>query len=467
MKLVADKPEVQSYLILEDDAVLDAECIPLLNYIHEKNLLPDGCDVLYLGGVLPPNKEGFASVVEPVNECIGRIKENTLFSEKPSRNFHFCAYSYILRRSGAEKLCAMLKRGCWAPADHLLCNSYKELNLYCTIPIVAGCYQDTDPRYAVSDFNTFGKEDYDSDLRNEDVFSQEEILASTLPGEFSLERALNVKYTLPTKKSPLIFHDITGLFEKQWLEDILGKKLDEIETDIPIVLYQKPHCEKLMQTLRSWPAFTLLHLSDEACIDPIELYDWPACKGVVRNYVRKGVSSKVTTIPLGYHWSASASGSASASQRRDLLWSFIGAEHGERRDKLQAFKGILPNKCIFQKGWNSPEKCGKEEVIDSLQRSMCVPCPGGMNYETFRIYEALEAGAVPILVEEPGSVEFLAYLKKWIPLATSPDWPTAARVAYGLTQNTELYRDYRKSLLVGWASLKAWATAQARKTLLV
>jgi GR25 family glycosyltransferase involved in LPS biosynthesis len=471
MKLVTDKPEIQSYLILEDDAILDPEFTPLLQHIHEKNLLPADCDVLYLGGILPPNREGFVSVVEPVNECIGRVKENTLFSEKPSRNFHFCAYSYILRRSGAEKLCAMLRQGCWAPADHLLCNSFKDLNLYFTIPIVGGCYQDTDPKYAVSDFNTFGKEEYDSDLRNDDVFSKEEVLACTTPGEFSLERALDVQVELQLqqqqkeapKKSPLIFHDVSALFEKQWLEDILGKRLDQIETDVPIVLYQRPHCEKLVETLKSWPAFTLLHLSDEACIDPIELYDWPACKGVVRNYVRAGLSSKVVTIPLGYHWA----GSAPASPRKDLLWSFIGAEHGNRRDKLHPFKGILPNKCVFQKGWNSPEKCGKEEVVDSLQRSLCVPCPGGLNYETFRIYEALEAGAVPMLVEEPGSELFLAYLKKWIPVATSPDWPTAGRVLQGLSQKPELYREYRKSVLLGWASLKAWTITQVRKTLLV
>ena len=461
MKLLADKPEIQSYLILEDDAVLTPECIPLLNHIHKEGLLPKDCDVLYLGGILPPNKERFPSVVEEVNECIGRIKENTLFSETPSRYFHFCAYSYVLYRSGAEKLCAMLKeRGCWAPADHLLCNSHQELNLYCTTPLVAGCYQDTDPRYAVSNFNVFGKEEYDSDLRNEDVFTKEEILACTTPGTFSLESALIPKEAPKAKKSPLIFHDISGLFEKQWLEDLLGKPLDTIETDVPIVLYQRPHCDKLRETLRSWPAFTLLHLSDEGGIDPIDLYSWPACKGVVRNYVRPNLPKHVVTIPLGYHWTSYG------VQNRDLLWSFIGAEYGGRKDSLRNFKAIQPNKCVFQQGWNSPTKCGKEEFIDSLQRSLCVPCPGGVNYETFRIYEALEAGAVPLLVEEPRSAEFLQYIKQWIPLATSPDWPTAARVLHGLTQKPELFREYRKSILLGWAVLKEWAATQAKKTLL-
>jgi GR25 family glycosyltransferase involved in LPS biosynthesis len=478
MKLCADKPDIQTYLILEDDAVLHPDCIPLLNAVHERGL-PDDWDILYLGGILPPNKQGFESVVEPVNEYIGRIKENTLFSETPTRYFHFCAYSYILRRKAAEKLCARLKKtGCWAPADHLLCNSHDELNIYCTIPLVAGCYQDSDPRYTVSNFNVFGKEEYDSDLRNEDVFTQEEVLAATRPGEFSLERALGqavvkaeaVKTETVVKaeavkgqvtRYPIIFHDMSGLFEQSWLEELLGQKISEVQTEIPIFLYQRPYCEQIKKTLAGWPEFTLLHLSDEDGQDPIDIYDWPSCKGVIRNYMKKGLPNKVVTIPLGYHWAG-----PTENKGRDLFWSFIGAEHKGRRDSLQQFKGIQPNKCVFQKEWNSPEKCAKEEVVDTLQRSLCVPCPGGVNYETFRIYEALEAGAVPVFVEEPGSAELLAYLKRWLPIATSPDWNTAARVVHGLTTRQELYREYRKSLLVGWASLKQWAAKEVKRVLL-
>jgi hypothetical protein len=123
-------------------------------------------------------------------------------------------------------------------------------------------------------------------------------------------------------------------------------------------------------------------------------------------------------------------------------------------------------KCVLQKEWNSPGQCGREEVVDSLQRSLCVPCPAGINYETFRIYETLEAGAIPMLVEENGSTELLEFLKRWIPISTSPDWVTAAKVLHGLSQNTELYNEYRKSILIGWVSLKQWAAKEAKRILL-
>jgi hypothetical protein len=267
------------------------------------------------------------------------------------------------------------------------------------------------------------------------------------------------------KTYPMIFHDIDGLFEKEWIEELLGNRLVDIQTEVPIVLYQRPYCDKLKETLATWPAFSLMHLSDEDGRDPIDIYTWPACKGVVRNYLRKipfTAESKVVTIPLGYHWRPIT---RTQGIKKDLVWSFIGAEHHGRLVKLHPFKGIDPNKCVLQKTWNSSEKCEEDEVVDSLVRSLCVPCPRGVNVETFRLYEALEAGCVPIVVEETGSAEYLAYLKRFLPIATSPDWPTAARVVHGLSKQLDLYKEYRKSLMTGWSSMKEWASSEAKRVL--
>jgi len=476
-KLLDDKKEINSYLILEDDAIVNSEFISLFNSADGN--LPADWDVIYLGGVLPPNREGFESSIEPVNQFLGRVKKNTLFHEKGSNYFHFCAYSYILRRSGAEKLMNLCKEreGCWAPADHLICNAYEKINIYFTNPLMAGCYQDTDPRYQASNFNIFGKEEYDSDLRNEDRFTDEEVcalpvvpldIAGALKDASALPLATALPVTaaaaLPTAVQelfPVIFHHIDGLFEKKWLEFVLGQTIESIRTKVPIVIYQRPYCNKLKEVLRTWPAFTLLHISDEDYTDPIDIYEWPACKGVVRNYVRPLRNQKVVTIPLGYHWSRNT-----MIQKRNLIWSFIGANYANRREKLEPFKALTPNSCIFQPGWNSIHAIGEDEMLDTLEASMCVPCPGGVNYETFRLYEALEAGAVPILVDgDAGDAAFLDYLKRWLPIVSSPDWATAARIVGGLAQRPDLYEAYRKSLMDGWASMKRSAIEAARKTL--
>ena len=471
MKLLEDKKEIDTYLILEDDAIVSPTVIDIFHELSCKKAIPDDWDVIYLGGVLPPNREGFESAIEMVNPHVSRIKENTMFRGEPSRYFHFCAYAYIIRRSGAEKLMKMCKDmdGCWAPADHLLCNSHQILNIYFPYPLLAGCYQDNDPIYQTSAFNTFKKEEYDSDLRNDERFSVDAAAAAAAASKLDIKQALldassNQKAPSPTSKFPIVYNDIDGLFEKQWLEYLLGQKITDVRTEIPIVIYQRPYCEKLKATLRDWPAFTLIHLSDEKGLDPIDIYDWPACKGVVRNYIRSDIrNEKVLIIPLGYHWNASAT--AKQDVRKDLIWSFVGAEHINRKEKLRPFKELSPNTCIFQKEWNSPDKIGEKEVINILQRSLCVPCPGGVEQETFRIYEALEAGAIPILVEE--DAPFLTFFKNWIPLAISPDWITAARVVHGLTQRPELYIEYKRSLINGWNAMKEWACKSVRERLFI
>jgi GR25 family glycosyltransferase involved in LPS biosynthesis len=58
-QLIHEKPEIQNYLILEDDAKLqpgwEAKWEAAAPYI------PDDYDIVYLGGILPPNRPGFES----------------------------------------------------------------------------------------------------------------------------------------------------------------------------------------------------------------------------------------------------------------------------------------------------------------------------------------------------------------------------------------------------------------------
>jgi monoamine oxidase len=61
---------------------------------------------------------------------------------------------------------------------------------------------------------------------------------------------------------------------------------------------------------------------------------------------------------------------------------------------------IDEHKLVLMDQWNSPKMIGREETLAILLNSWCVPCPAGNNVETFRLYEALEAGAVPIIVQE-------------------------------------------------------------------
>jgi hypothetical protein len=112
--------------------------------------LPEDWDVISLGGILPPNRGGFEHVKEKVNEYISRVAPNKFFGqEMPTRYFHWCAYSYVLskRESSGGTLTSCTRDGYWTSADHMICNPVNTINMYFLDPLVAGCYQDDDPKY--------------------------------------------------------------------------------------------------------------------------------------------------------------------------------------------------------------------------------------------------------------------------------------------------------------------------------
>ena len=82
--------------------------------------------------------------------------------------------------------------------------------------------------------------------------------------------------------------------------------------------------EKLNTLAQQKKPVVLLHLSDETVNDPLSIYEHPAVKLVIRNYVRKDipVSDKVITIPLGYVRNRSLKGKFKKLSERSLAWSF-------------------------------------------------------------------------------------------------------------------------------------------------
>ena len=507
MRLLTDKPDIQSYLVLEDDVVLDSTWKQRWDAMIDDDALPEDWDIVYLGGILPPNREGFeACCVEKLNKHIARIKENQVFGQPiPNRYMHFCAYAYVLSRRGAQKILDVLaaKDGYWTSADHMICNIYDYLKIYFLHPLVAGCYQDNDPIYKTSAFNDFSRVDsFDSDLwNNKEHFSEEEVKKHTKDIEIDILGALEearrsmqeqvdvigqesqekAKEDLIEEKKTVMkrrFVSVTGgcdmskFYEFAWFKQLFGSEgmvlevdtVDQPQDDEPIVVIQRPHVEKAHEELLRWKKagkkFYILHVSDEFGTDPVDFYEWDECLGVLRNYVRDDVkeSEKVKVIPLGFHW-AIENGEpyihTPQSPFREYTWSFVGTGWQGRKEKLDILKNIpSEHKCILQEGWDSADKLGKEESLGIMLNSLCIPCPGGMNGETFRIYEALEAGAIPVLVKEAGMEKIMGYLVRWLPLLNAENWIHAAQVIHTLKEKPELYEQYRIQILAGWEKMK-------------
>jgi len=498
MQLANEKEDIQNYLILEDDARLSPDWRARWEKIYNHDCMPADWDVVYLGGILPPNKEGFSQMIEPVNKYVARIKKNTSFGQRePDRYMHFCAYAYVLSRRGAIKILDVLKAkgGYWTSADHMICNIHQILNIYFTNPLTAGCFQDDDPVYCNSQFNDFSRVDkFDSDLwNNTERFSEEEVAAvmdSAAPLDISgtLEEARRnlasaeateaaeaekPKVSEPAKGRRFVSvagppMDMSTWYEYAWLRQMFSSagmssfeiaRLEEPAHDCPVVVVQRPHIEESASVLKGWSdaglKFFVLHMSDEFCADPVDFYELEGCKGVIRNYVRDGLSDKALVIPLGFHWAIPNGEPYIHTPRppfRELAWSFVGTNWMGRREKLAPLTQAGEHKMVFMDDWNSPKMIGREESLSILLNSWCVPCPSGHNGETFRFYEALEAGAVPIVVKEGGA--FLKYISQHIQIMPAESWQHAAQLIYTLKAQPEVYEKYRASLLIGWENLK-------------
>jgi len=201
-KLANDKL-AKSYLIMEDDVVLFDRWI--LRWMTAAKAIPEDADVIYLGGILPPNKAAFAQVAEKVNDYFGKVAPNTLYSSSPRRYFHFCNYAYVLTQRGARKLIELVKeKGIFTSGDHMIVNHGDNLlNIYFTTPLLATCFQENDPVYQRSDFNNFNRVDnFDSDLwNNTECFTKEETFA-VISKELQTQKYKVVGDALPCAPCP-------------------------------------------------------------------------------------------------------------------------------------------------------------------------------------------------------------------------------------------------------------------------
>jgi len=577
-----------SYLILEDDVRFHPQWIDI--WKQASTMIPDDADVIYLGGILPPNKDVFATVIESVNQFFVRIKENDLFQPGQKRRyFHSCNYSYILFARGAKKLQKIIEeKGIFTSGDHMIVNHMEELNIYFMRPIVAGCFQDLDPRYQKSEFNNFDRKDnFDSDLWNNNehfdpnveenikesgvhdlIMDDSNIQANTILlmlAQGKLQEFLNlsqsfleniynkcesnesnnnwfrvilqiltsqsVKYstiqkeelkncltTLKNKSTNQIIqacleellnkisNDIIGgapgissipnasfikngiplwyfipnhnntCLEKEWLEEIISRPIEFIAYGneyignhaIHFLMIQKWERTKdiILEKLNSLHSenkkAVLVHISDEFLNDNLEIYEHPAVELILRNYVREiKTTKKIITIPLGYVNNRSLKGHFKKMNERKYVWSFAGSiDKSGRVEMLQNLSRIEPNSMKLLKTWKAPTAEEAKEYMDTLNDTVFIPCPKGVNYETYRIYEALESGCIPICITSDTNEHqvYETLIGSGVILMVK-DWPAALNTINQIYSNKSVLDQLQDNLTKYWMNQKLRITS--------
>lgn len=216
-----------------------------------------------------------------------------------------------------------------------------------------------------------------------------------------------------SKVSVQWFTQDKDLFEFDWLTSLLEGATDQIlvandisqlKVDKKVILvcnHAVPYRPFLDALRENNSSYGIILLSDENLLEPCEWLHDPACKFLFRNYLHPLYirHPKVTTFGLGYKRNLSTHCLSIPTDERSTLWSFAGTPHGERALILDLFKDLRPNETHTCSGFGADDGISTEDYASMLNDSQFALCPVGQeSADTFRIYEALEAGCIPVTI---------------------------------------------------------------------
>ena len=162
-------------------------------------------------------------------------------------------------------------------------------------------------------------------------------------------------------------------------------------------IHFKEHFYKKLKTLAK--KIFLFHINDEH-LDKrsMPIYDyfnhvWRTCCSP-----KYFLNNKVKCIPPGYK--SGFKKKFDLNKKRQFKWCFFGTQHkSSRHDMNFQLKEIKPNFVNRTDKFADKEKSmGVDDMIKILSDTNFVPCPAGFYHpESYRIYEALQCGAIPIV----------------------------------------------------------------------
>jgi hypothetical protein len=110
----------------------------------------------------------------------------------------------------------------------------------------------------------------------------------------------------------------------------------------------------------------------------------------------------------------------------------------------------IPHAAEFYEGWNSAKALKGDAYISMLLNTVFVPCPDGVNAETFRFYEALECGCIPLLVRTEANEAWINWVTAKTKIIPMKSWADARDFVKYIMGNKEQLEGYRTAVLEAW-----------------
>jgi hypothetical protein len=249
------------------------------------------------------------------------------------------------------------------------------------------------------------------------------------------------------------------LFEFDWLTSLLEGTTDQVlvadnvsqlQLDKKVLLIcnhavpYRPFLDALRQNNSS---YGIILLSDENLLEPCEWLHDPACKFLFRNYLHPLYirHPKVTVFGLGYKRNFLTHCLTIPVEERSTLWSFAGTPHGERSVVLDMFKDLKPNEVHACSGFGADDGISTEDYVSMLNDSQFALCLLGQeSADTFRLYEALEAGCIPVTINRSNQFDIrpsywhgVFYGETDLPFIAEDSWEKAKEKMIHIIENNE------------------------------
>jgi hypothetical protein len=203
----------------------------------------------------------------------------------------------------------------------------------------------------------------------------------------------------------IVWHiDPAQSWEPDWIEYIFSKTPHNTIIDLSqskfidrsYIVYNctvdiVPYVEKMyLQNKR----FGLIHLSDEYDQDSLDHY--VRAQVILKNYYRHVAMSNVVHFPLGWMKTFPHNLPIKSTWDREHTWSFIGNISKSTRLEMIHYMNTISNG--IHQGPHTGQSLTPSEMAQIYNNSLFVPCPrGNWNVDSFRVTEALQMGALPIV----------------------------------------------------------------------
>ena len=196
----------------------------------------------------------------------------------------------------------------------------------------------------------------------------------------------------------------------------------------------------------------LIHLGDEGGAEKKDLV-YSLCEHIWRTFSLPMFQNfkNVTSIPIGYKCDPIKD--KINILKRNYKWSFLGTTHGSSRyDLLNKHKNITPNFINLTENFSGKKSMDTNDYYKILNNSIFAPIPHGYFHpETYRLYEALEAGCIPI-IENP--FQFFDNFLPNNPLLSVNSWEDSSTIIKKYLENKKDIEILRNKINDWWTQHK-------------